>query len=394
MSRVTRYFMAFHVSDRLVLFTLVPNIPLVAMQRGMMSVSALAVFFFSHLLVGRLVAMWAGYLADQKSPRWMLVWGFAISTASYLLMCVSATTWQLMIAGIGAGLGTGLSSTMITGMLAHRREQLHEALNFSYHYFFINVAALAGPLLLWPFLGRWALSLILVPLALLAYFWRAADFAADLNRRSQEVRNFFDSLRVIARDGFILRMILFLSTFWAAFTLLFSSVPVIAAGLGGQYNGNVWLALNAGTIIVCHYLVTRLVSHRHQGRVALVGFTLGFFGTALIAWSPQLWILIAGVILLSVGELCSTPATMNIMTRAAPPAMRVQYISLLWVAGAIGEGAGQALLAILPQARTSCLIVAGCIVAGILWFGRHLLRLPHRHLAPASASAAAPMPAD
>lgn len=392
MSRVTRYFMAFHVSDRLLLFTLVPNVPLVAMHRGILSVSALALFYFFHLVVGRLVSIWAGYVSDQKSPRWMLVWGFAISTASYILLCASETAWQLMIAGIGAGLGTGLSSTMITGMLAHRREQLHEALNFSYHYFFINVAALAGPLLFWPLLGRWALSLILVPVALLAYFWRAPDFAADLDRRSPEERRFFESLRMIARDGFILRMILFLSTFWAAFTLLFSSVPVIAEGLGGHYNGNVWFALNAGTIIVCHYLVTRLVSHRHQGRVALMGFALGFVGTTLIAWSPQLWILIVGVIILSLGELCSTPATMNIMTRAAPPAMRVQYISLLWVAGALGEGGGQALLAILPEARTSCLIVAGSILVGILWFRPYLLRLPHS--TAIRAPLAAPMPAD
>lgn len=291
-----------------------------------------------------------------------------------------------MLAGMGVGLGSAFSSTTITGMLAHRRERLHEALNFSYHYFFINVAALIGPLLLWPWLGTWALGLLLIPMALLAYMWRAPAFAEDLDHRSHKPQHFGASLRIIMQDGFIIRLMFFLATFWAAFTLLFSSVPVIAVGLGGHFNGNIWLAINAGTIILCHYLVTRIVSRRHQGHIALVGFSVGLSGTALIAWSPQLWILVAGVMVLSLGELLSTPATMNIMTRAAPPAMRAQYVSMLWVAGALGEGSGQALLALNPNARMSCAIVAGTILIAILWFGPRLLRLPG---APA---AAAPMP--
>lgn len=92
MSRVTLYLMAFHVSDRVLIFTLVSNIPLVAMQRGDLSVSSLALFFLLHLIVGRLVPAWAGYLADQRSPRWILLWGFAISSASYVLLCRAPTT--------------------------------------------------------------------------------------------------------------------------------------------------------------------------------------------------------------------------------------------------------------------------------------------------------------
>lgn len=216
---------------------------------------------------------------DQRSTKSVLIAGAIIELTGLLLLQFTQGFATLLGFGLIIAIGGGLVTASLHGALSRLSAQHDQDKLFDYFYFLTNVAALLGPILWWPWIGFHTLYLALGFIPALLYLSRANVFQRQPEQTSL---SFFSSLKKLAENRAILKFFLFTSTFDACYTLIFSSVPVLAKSLGEPLSGNVSLAINAGTIIAFSYVIGKILSktrlHQQFSTQVFIGYFYLFEG--------------------------------------------------------------------------------------------------------------------
>ena len=132
--------------------------------------------------------------------------------------------------------------------------------------------------------------------------------------------------------------------------------------------------INAGTIILLQLLVSNLVKNTRALPTMIAGIVMGTLGMAILAVNPNIWVFMAGIVILSIGEMTAHPKFISYVGQTAPRERLATYMGYIFLYGVIGSSIGAPLGAKLyvhfvdqlHQPRTLWLIFSGIGIITII----------------------------
>jgi MFS family permease len=339
------------------------------------------------LLVGTMVSVYGGYLADRfVKVHFMIVLDVVLTVLYAALPMVGS---PLLVVGILLVANTASSSMSVTAnaLLADLLPSENRAKVFSLRYSLQNIGAAVGP-----FLGVWTVQAgtggpfllaagvifaALLPLVIYRRLFTATDAPenrpADAAASDEESMNFREVLRVMRADRrlglFTLGGILSIVVYGPLLTYM-SQYLVLVESRDSAYRLVAYIsAANAIVVISTQYVIGSRLKEKTLLRWLTWGtgaFVLGLIGMAL---STEAWIIVAAIVVFTIGEVIVVPAEYMFIDAIAPSNLRGSYFgaqNLVHIGVAIGPIiCGFLLVHASPAAMFAALIAL--VIAG-WWF--------------------------
>lgn len=357
-----------------------------------------------------LLPILSGAIADRFGYRRMLLLAFALLSAGYFLSG-QVTSYGLVFACLLVmALGAGTFKPLISGTIARVTHEGNSGLGFGIFYWSINLGAFLFPLVLvnylrshsypWSYIftmSAIATGVMVVP-ALLLYQ------EPPKPESTKSLGQILGGMVLVLRDFRFITMIVIYSGFWVLYFQQFDSVlwylkdhvdmapfdgmvtrTLAAAGLDYQFkfDSEHVTALNAGTIIALQLIVSMIVKNTRALPTMIVGIAIGTLGLGLLAISNSPWMLLAGMIVFSVGEMTAHPKYISYVGIIAPEDKKAVYMGYAFLYGVIGSSVGgffgarlyELLVDKMHTPRSFWLVFVGVGIAtmvGLLLFDRFL----------------------
>ncbi len=241
--------------------------------------------------------------------------------------------------------------------------------------FFVLVAGLLVTLVMgskWWSFGR---------VAVVAGIWVALNLIADaaLRRSGRDRRGPWWMQPMRVGEGRYLIFLLLMSGFWTSFNQIFMTLPEYirdyvdttdlltslqgAAGLvgvdvttwsralleNGQIKPEYLINLIAGAIILFQVLVSYLVRRRTPLSSIISGVTVTVISFLVYTIAPTGWVVVAAILIFSVGEMLTSPRSKEYAGRIAPPEKVGMYMGYFYWCVALGNLFGGLLSGVMYQ---------------------------------------------
>jgi MFS family permease len=98
--------------------------------------------------------------------------------------------------------------------------------------------------------------------------------------------------------------------------------------------------INALTIIALQLFVSNFVKNYKAFPTIIAGLIFGVLGMAILAISNSIWVLLAGIIIFSFGEMTAHPKYISYLGDIAPPDKKATYMGFGFLYGVFGSAIG------------------------------------------------------
>ncbi len=308
-----------------------------------------------------------GALADRYGYRRMLMVAFSLMAAGYFAAGQMSTYGLVFLSLLVMATGSGLFKPIISGTIARTTDESNSAFGFGIYYWMINLGAFLAPLVVSVLKGfSWKYVFIASSLYTGAMLLPTLFFYRDPPRpvNTKSLREVLMGAAEVLNDARFMLMIVVYSGFWILYFQTFGSVlwylrdfvdraPVTAAvtgwlravGLPWQFTFDTEhvTVINAGTIILLQVLVSRIVKTEPALPTMVTGMAFGAVGFGLLALSRSPWVLIAGLVVFSIGEMTAHPKYYSFIGIVAPADRKAVYMGYAFLYGVIGSLLGSSL---------------------------------------------------
>ena len=355
-----------------------------------------------------LLPILSGALADRFGYRRLLLLAFSLLSIGYFAAGQANSYGLVFGALVVMALGAGTFKPIISGTIARSTNAQNSGLGFGIFYWSINLGAFLFPLVLVNYLRNhgypWsyifsassiATGLMLLPTIL---FYKEPPKPESTKTLGQVL----GGAVLVLKDWRFILMIVIYSGFWILYFQQFDTVlwylkdhvdmtPVNAVvnqtldtlhiGYRFKFSSEHVTVLNAGTIIVLQLFVSAIVKKARPLPTMITGIAIGTLGIGLLAISTSPWVLVAGMIVFSVGEMTAHPKYISYVGLIAPEDKKATYMGYAFLYGVIGSSLGgyfgaklyEKFVDQLHTPRTLWLIFVGiglATMAGLLVFDR------------------------
>jgi dipeptide/tripeptide permease len=98
--------------------------------------------------------------------------------------------------------------------------------------------------------------------------------------------------------------------------------------------------INAATIILLQLLVSNIVKKTKPLPTLITGISIGTIGMAILAINSNIWVLLIGLFLFSIGEMTAHPKFISYLGSIAPPDKKATYMGFGFMYGFFGSFIG------------------------------------------------------
>ena len=241
-------------------------------------------------------------------------------------------------------LGVALVKPSVVGTTARASKENVRSIGYSIYYTLVNVGSTLGPLLAgWeedhgsaPALFRIAaLSVFLMLFVVLLLFKepRRADDppAASL---SQVGKNF---LTVLSNPRFMLFLLIF-TGYWIVFWQEFIALPLyISTYVDPKANTARIIAVDP-IVVICFTMVIGFLTKRlHAFHAIVLGTLISSLSWILLIVHPSVWMAVAALVVLAIGEIIQQPRYYEYVSRLAPADQQGTYMGFAFLPLGIGS---------------------------------------------------------
>lgn len=299
-----------------------------------------------------------GALADRFGYRRMLLVAFTMLSIGYFVSGQMRIFPAIFAALLFMAVGAGLFKPIISGTIARTTNEATSSFGFGVYYWMINLGAFIAPILVtwykglgwrWVFIASAGYVAAMIPLTLFLY---RDPMTPQGGKRLADVAR--SALTVLGDARFML-MIVAYSGFWVLYFQNFGTAlwylrdfvdttPVdnfVNGVTGGVLNfkldAEYVTVINAGTIILLQFLISRIVKDRPALATMITGMTIGTLGFLALASSTNAWVFVLGIAVFSIGEMTAHPKYYSYVGMVAPQDKKAVYMGYAFLYGVFGS---------------------------------------------------------
>lgn len=315
-----------------------------------------------------------GYLADRIGRKPTLLISTFGAAAAMMLLAFAKSMPGFVVGAFFCGLMTSLyypASSSLTADLIGKELRVRA---FAVQRLVINLATACGMMtaglvaatsFLWLFVADAGTTVIL---GLIILF----GLKRGIGKKAVSNAGWGAALPVIARDGAFLRSVaasfLVASIFWQTGSSLGLQVTE-GSGLDEKAYGFL-LGLNGLMIVFLELPLTNWTRRYDAQKLMALGYALMGGGLALLAFGAGVSMLILAMVVLTIGEMISSPVASSYVANLAPDQMRGRYMGFSgfsWnIAAGVGPMAGLWLYGTSPEMLWVLCGIAGLAAAGLI----------------------------
>jgi POT family proton-dependent oligopeptide transporter len=302
------------------------------------------------------LAVIGGAMADRLGFRRALSIAYLILSCAYFLLGSLAAPWFAPIANavplvtlvaivlVLPALGVALVKPSVVGTTARASKENVRSVGYSIYYTLVNVGSTAGPLL-----ASWAqkhgsdagvfriaaLSVFLMFFLVLLLFKepRRTDDgeAASL---AQVGKNF---VTVISNPRFMLFLLIF-TGYWVVFWQEFIALPLYISSYIDPKADTARILATDPIVVICFTMVIGFLTKRMQAFHAIVlGTLISSVAWILLIIHPSVWMAVATLVVVAIGEITQQPRYYDYISRLAPPNQQGTYMGFAFLPLGIGS---------------------------------------------------------
>jgi len=302
------------------------------------------------------LAVVGGAIADRLGFRRALSLAYLILSFSYFLLGSLGASWfapvrnAVPLASLVAfvlilpALGVALVKPSVVGTTARASNKNVRSVGYSIYYTLVNVGSTLGPLL-----AGWeqdhgsapglfhlaALSVFLMLFVVLLFFKepRRAE-GGEAASLSQVGKNF---LTVLSNPRFMLFLLIF-TGYWIVFWQEFIALPLyISAYIDPKANTARILATDPIVVILFTMLIGFVTKRMHAFHAIVLGTLISSLAWVLLIIHPSVWMAVATLVVVAIGEITQQPRYYDYISRLAPPNQQGTYMGFAFLPLGIGS---------------------------------------------------------
>ncbi len=302
------------------------------------------------------LAVVGGAIADRLGFRRALSLAYLILSFSYFLLGSLGASWfapvrnAVPLASLVAfvlilpALGVALVKPSVVGTTARSSNPNVRSVGYSIYYTLVNVGSTLGPLL-----AGWeqdhgsaaglfrvaALSVFLMFFVVLLFFRepRPAQ-AGEAASLGQVGRNF---LTVLSNPRFMLFLLIF-TGYWVVFWQEFIALPLyISSYIDPKANTARILATDPIVVILFTMVIGFVTKRMHAFHAIVLGTLISSVAWVLLIIHPSVWMAVATLVVVAIGEITQQPRYYDYISRLAPPDQQGTYMGFAFLPLGIGS---------------------------------------------------------
>lgn len=241
-------------------------------------------------------------------------------------------------------LGVALVKPSVVGTTARASKENVRSVGYSIYYTLVNVGSTAGP-----YLASWvhrhagmenvfrmaALSVFAMLFVVLLLFKepRRAE-EGEQATLSQVGKNFFT---VLSNPRFMLFLLIF-SGYWIVFWQEFIALPLyISAYIDPKADTELILVTDPLVVICFTMLIGFLTKRMHAFHAIVLGTLVSSVAWILLIVHPSVWMAVATLVVVAIGEIIQQPRYYDYISRLAPPGQQGTYMGFAFLPLGIGS---------------------------------------------------------
>jgi dipeptide/tripeptide permease len=302
------------------------------------------------------LAVVGGAIADRLGFRRALSLAYLILSFSYFLLGSLGASWfapvrnAVPLASLVAfvlilpALGVALVKPSVVGTTARASNKNVRSVGYSIYYTLVNVGSTLGPLM-----AGWeqdhgsaaglfhlaALSVFLMFFVVLLFFREPRRFeAGEAASLSQVGKNF---LTVLSNPRFMLFLLIF-TGYWIVFWQEFIALPLyISAYIDPKANTARILATDPIVVILFTMVIGFVTKRMHAFHAIVLGTLISSLAWVLLIIHPSVWMAVATLVVVAIGEITQQPRYYDYISRLAPPDQQGTYMGFAFLPLGIGS---------------------------------------------------------
>jgi proton-dependent oligopeptide transporter, POT family len=302
------------------------------------------------------LAVVGGAIADRLGFRRALSLAYLILSFSYFLLGSLGASWfapvrnAVPLASLVAfvlilpALGVALVKPSVVGTTARASNKNVRSVGYSIYYTLVNVGSTLGPLLAgWeqdhgsaPGLFHLAASSVFLMLFVVLLFFKEPGRAegGEAASLSQVGKNF---LTVLSNPRFMLFLLIF-TGYWIVFWQEFIALPLyISAYIDPKANTARILATDPIVVILFTMVIGFVTKRMHAFHAIVLGTLISSLAWVLLIIHPSVWVAVATLVVVAIGEITQQPRYYDYISRLAPPDQQGTYMGFAFLPLGIGS---------------------------------------------------------
>jgi proton-dependent oligopeptide transporter, POT family len=302
------------------------------------------------------MAVFGGALADKLGFRRALSLAYLILSISYFLLGSIAAPWLapvrnamplvvlVSIVLMLPALGVALVKPCVVGTTARASKENVRSIGYSIYYTLVNIGSFFGPLL-----ASWvhqhvsvenvfrmaALSVFVMFFVVLALFKEPRQSGdAKTVSLAQVGKNF---MTVLSNPRFMLFLLIF-TGYWIVFWQEFIALPLyISTYIDPKADTELILATDPLVVIVFTMAIGYLIKRMHAFHAITLGTLITSLAWILLIVRPSVWMSVATLVVVAIGEIIQQPRYYDYISRLAPPDQQGTYMGFAFLPLGIGS---------------------------------------------------------
>lgn len=332
-----------------------------------------------------LLPIFAGTFADKYGFRKAFSFAFLVMMVGYFLIGSVGTPllagvshaiplfWLLAILLIFTAIGESFIKPSVLGTIALSTTPENKSLGYAIYYMLVNVGGAVGPAIAYFFREKIGIESVYMVSATTCglmflgtlIFYKSPEAQLTIEQPSLRTK-LADMAKVLANGRFMVFLLIF-SLYWIMFWQTFIIIPLYVTDFiskGAPFE--LIESVDAWAIIVLQVVVNRMTRKLPPVTAIVVGFGISTLTWLVIAIHPTIWMIVAALVVWSIGEMTQAPRYYEYIADHAPKGQEALFQGYAFLPIAIAWFIGGTFGAWLYATTTKGLVVHSAGVTQVL----------------------------
>lgn len=372
--------------DRIGGALLFPFIALYITQRfgvGMTGVGYIFTLHTAAMFFGNIVS---GALTDRFGRKNMLLAGIILSGTSSLLMGFIPSYEVFLVFSVIMGLVGNIGGPAVNAMMADILPEEKRAQGFSILRVAVNLSVSFGPAIgglladysfMILFVTDFVISMITAYIVYRKIPETKPEKDPGKDQKEESIIKTMGGYGLVLKDAVFMVIVILSILTNVVYMQMNSTLSVFLRdmhGISPQGYGYI-ISLNALMVVVMQFWITRKISSYRPMFLMFVGNILYAIGFAMYGFVDLYWLFLLAMVIITVGEMVSSPIMQSIVAKFAPEDMRGRYMAIFNLSFGTANAIGPLAAGIIMDNHDPNLVwYAGGIICTISAFGYLLLQ--------------------